>query len=236
MFAVFAVVQRLHEMLVLLDQASALAPAPDLTRLRERVSGRTAGRPEEILDIELDRLAALVGEALREVSRSVRGDGPSYAGHDLAGQDLRDTRPRAGRPARRAADRRRPARRRTGPHRPARRRPAGHRPVRRRPLDRAVPHPAPAQLGAGERGHPAAAPPAPAHRLAGGIVPDVVATGPACRWSDRQGLSGPPAARGAASTARRQGRRTCPPPPAAPRGCRARQRARGRGRRSGRRR
>ena len=29
MFAVFAVVQRLHEMLVLLDQASALAPGPD---------------------------------------------------------------------------------------------------------------------------------------------------------------------------------------------------------------
>ena len=43
MFAVFAVVQRLHEMLVLLDQASALAPGPDLTRLRERVSGRTSG-------------------------------------------------------------------------------------------------------------------------------------------------------------------------------------------------
>ena len=89
MFAVFAVVQRLHEMLVLLDQASALAPAATLTRLRERVSGRTSGRPEEILDTELDRLAVLVGEALREVSRSVRGDGPSYAGHDLVGHDLR---------------------------------------------------------------------------------------------------------------------------------------------------
>ena len=89
MFAVFAVVQRLHEMLVLLDQASALAPGPELTRLRERVSGRTSGRPEDILDTELDRLAVLVGEALREVSRSVRGDGPSYAGHDLVGQDLR---------------------------------------------------------------------------------------------------------------------------------------------------
>ena len=30
MFAVFAVVQRLHEMLVLLDQASALVPGPEL--------------------------------------------------------------------------------------------------------------------------------------------------------------------------------------------------------------
>ncbi len=58
--------------------------------MRERVSRRTSGRPEDILDTELDRLAVLVGEALREVSRSVRGDGPSYAGHDLVGQDLRD--------------------------------------------------------------------------------------------------------------------------------------------------
>ena len=45
MFAVFAVVQRLHEMLVLLDQASELAPGPELTRLREPVAGHTSGRP-----------------------------------------------------------------------------------------------------------------------------------------------------------------------------------------------
>jgi Pentapeptide repeats (8 copies) len=83
------VVQRLHEMLVLLGQASDLAPGPELTRLRERVSGHTEGRPGDILDTDLDRLAVLVGEALRAVSRSVRGDGPTYAGHDLVGQDLR---------------------------------------------------------------------------------------------------------------------------------------------------
>jgi len=91
MFEVFGVVQRLHEMLVLLDQASALAPDQRLTVLRARVAGHTTGSPEEILETELDRLAALVGEALREVSRSVRGDGPTYAGHDLAGRDLRAT-------------------------------------------------------------------------------------------------------------------------------------------------
>jgi len=90
MFAVFAVVQRLHEMLVLLDQASALRPGPELTRLRERVSRQTSGEPEEILGTDLDRLAALVGEALRGVSRAVRDDGPSYAGHDLVGHDLRE--------------------------------------------------------------------------------------------------------------------------------------------------
>lgn len=91
MFEVFAVVQRLHEMLVLLDRAAALAPGPELARLRERVAARTLGRPDDILDTDLDELAVLVGEALRGVSRAVRGDGPSYAGHDLAGQDLRTT-------------------------------------------------------------------------------------------------------------------------------------------------
>jgi uncharacterized protein YjbI with pentapeptide repeats len=91
MFEVFAVVQRLHEMLTLLDLAAVLAPGPDVDRLRERVARHTQGSPAEILDIELDRLAAVVGEALREVSRSVRGPGPSYVGHDLMGRDLRDT-------------------------------------------------------------------------------------------------------------------------------------------------
>ncbi len=89
MFGVFAVVQRLHEMLVLLGQAADLVPNPTLDRLRERVAARTRGRPAEILDTDLDRLAVQVGEALREVSRSVRGDGPSYTGQDLAGRDLR---------------------------------------------------------------------------------------------------------------------------------------------------
>jgi uncharacterized protein YjbI with pentapeptide repeats len=89
MFEVFAVVQRLHEMLVLLDQAAALVPGPDLAGLREQVSGHTGGRPTDILDVDLDRLAARVGEALRRVSASVRGDGPSYAGNDLVGHDLR---------------------------------------------------------------------------------------------------------------------------------------------------
>ena len=171
MFAVFAVVQRLHEMLVLLDQASALAPGPGLTRLRERVSGRTSGRPEDILDTELDRLAVLVGEALRGVSRSVRGDGPTFAGHDLVGQDLRAH--DLGRADLRgavliAADLRDVVLDRTDLLGADLR---DCRPLRRRPLDRAVPHPAPAQLGSGECGHPVAIPPAAASRLAHGLVP-----------------------------------------------------------------
>jgi hypothetical protein len=91
MSEVFAVVQRLHEMLVLLDQAATWAPGPDLARLRARVSAHTAGAPAELLDVDLDELTALVGEALREVSGSVRGVGPSYAGQDLLGRDLRQT-------------------------------------------------------------------------------------------------------------------------------------------------
>jgi uncharacterized protein YjbI with pentapeptide repeats len=91
MFEVFAVVQRLHEMLVLLGQAAALVEDARLDRLRERISARTRGSPAEILDTELDRLAAHVGDVLREVSRSVRGDGPLLAGQDLAGRDLRAT-------------------------------------------------------------------------------------------------------------------------------------------------
>jgi uncharacterized protein YjbI with pentapeptide repeats len=91
MFEVFAVVQRLHEMLVLLDEAFAHEPREEVRRLRELVAGRTTGPPPFVLDTELERLAARVGEVLRSVSRSVRGDGPRYAGHDLAGRDLRQT-------------------------------------------------------------------------------------------------------------------------------------------------
>jgi pentapeptide repeat protein len=91
MFAVFAVVQRLHEMLVLLDQAAALAPEHDVAALRADISAHTVGRPEELLDVELDRLATHVGEVLRSVSGSVRDpDGERRAGADLAGQDLRE--------------------------------------------------------------------------------------------------------------------------------------------------
>jgi pentapeptide repeat protein len=90
MFAVLAVVRRLHEMLVLLDQASSRAPSTTLAALRDRVSAATLGTPAEVLDVELDRLAARVGDALGAVSREVRGAGPSYAGQDLVGRDLRD--------------------------------------------------------------------------------------------------------------------------------------------------
>lgn len=96
MFEVFGVVQRLHEMLVLLDEALDLEALDleardDVRRLRGLVAAHTAGSPTAVLEADLDRLTSRVGETLREVSRSVRGAGPSYAGHDLAGRDLRGT-------------------------------------------------------------------------------------------------------------------------------------------------
>ncbi|QIG43261.1 pentapeptide repeat-containing protein [Nocardioides anomalus] len=91
MFEVFAVVQRLHEMLVLLDQAAALVPSPALAALRAGVDRQRSGTSAEILDTELDLLQAHVGAALREVSATVREDGPSYAGQDWLGRDLRGT-------------------------------------------------------------------------------------------------------------------------------------------------
>ena len=91
MFEVFAVVQRLHEMLVLLGQAAALAPSPALAELRDRVAGHTGGGAAAVLEVDLDRLTVRVGEVLRGVSASVRGDGPSYAGQDWLGRDLRGT-------------------------------------------------------------------------------------------------------------------------------------------------
>jgi hypothetical protein len=89
MFAVLGVVRRLHEMLVLLDQASSRVASTTLSELRQHVAEATLGSPADVLDVELDRLAARVGDALSKVSREVRGNGPSYAGQDLAGRDLR---------------------------------------------------------------------------------------------------------------------------------------------------
>lgn len=89
MFEVFAVVQRLHEMLVLLAEAGRLAPAPGLAELAALVDSLRSGTPDAILDTELDLVQARVGSALREVSLAVRGDGPSYAGQDWLGRDLR---------------------------------------------------------------------------------------------------------------------------------------------------
>jgi uncharacterized protein YjbI with pentapeptide repeats len=84
----FPLVVRLHEMLVLLDQATALVPN-DAGPARLR--GQVAAARQSAHDTDLDWLTIAVGDELRRVSLAVRGaDAPSYAGADLAGHDLRE--------------------------------------------------------------------------------------------------------------------------------------------------
>jgi len=94
MFAVFAVVRALHEMLVLLTDALRWAPAGhrELTTLRDRLRAASGGTPAEVLDVEVDRYRAAVGDLLRRLSAEARGaSGAALAGSDLVGRDLRGT-------------------------------------------------------------------------------------------------------------------------------------------------
>lgn len=91
MYAVFGVMRALHEMMVLLGQARELAPFVAIDHLATRVKALTALEPVELLDLDVDRLRASVGDLLREVSAAVRDNrGESLAGADLLGADLRD--------------------------------------------------------------------------------------------------------------------------------------------------
>lgn len=90
MYAVFAVMRALHEMLVLLGQAVELAPSVAIDRLLTRVKALTTHDPVALLDLDIDRLRASVGDLLRQVSATVRaGQGELLAGADLLGADLR---------------------------------------------------------------------------------------------------------------------------------------------------
>ncbi|MQW75205.1 pentapeptide repeat-containing protein [Nocardioides sp. dk4132] len=94
MFAVFAVVRGLHEMLVLLTDAARWAPTghQELATLRDRLRAASNGTPAQVLDVDVDRLRAATGDLLRRLSAEVRGGGgASLAGADLVGRDLRGT-------------------------------------------------------------------------------------------------------------------------------------------------
>ncbi|WP_244928171.1 pentapeptide repeat-containing protein [Nocardioides sp. W7] len=90
MFAVFARVRDLHELLVLLDEAAALVPDPDVDGLRERVASLAAADPAGVLAVDPFALRDEVGPVLERVSRQVRGTGADLRHADLAGTDLRD--------------------------------------------------------------------------------------------------------------------------------------------------
>lgn len=87
MFAVFARVRDLHELLVLMAEAAALGA--DVGDLRDRVAALAGGDPPTVLSVDPFALRVEVGEALDAVSRRVRGSGPDHRRADLAGADLR---------------------------------------------------------------------------------------------------------------------------------------------------
>jgi len=94
MFAVFAVMRQLHELLWYLTEALRLVPALD-AELREalRATARlTDLDAEAILAVDLAAHRRAVNTLLLEASRRARGSarrGPDRSGADLAGKDLR---------------------------------------------------------------------------------------------------------------------------------------------------
>lgn len=114
MFAVFAVVRRLHELLWYLDQALDLpgdgVPGPELAEHFERVRAVSVAGPEEILTADVDGAYAVARPLLLAASAAARaaagaddavvrrpssggrrrlGPGSELLGADLSGQDLR---------------------------------------------------------------------------------------------------------------------------------------------------
>ena len=87
MFAVFARMRDLHELLVLLAEAASYGA--DVGLLRERISTLAAGDPDAVLSADPFALRDEVGAALDAISRAVRGDGPDHRHADLSGADLR---------------------------------------------------------------------------------------------------------------------------------------------------
>ncbi len=71
MFAVFPVVQRVHEMIVYLNEAIAVAGdvlVEELLSLKQALMERTEQMPNAIMQIDIDRFHGQVGQLLNEVS------------------------------------------------------------------------------------------------------------------------------------------------------------------------
>jgi len=101
MFAAFAVMRPLHELLWYLTQAQALtaaAPVHDaLAAAAAEITRRTHGRPGELAGLDLDAVRAHAAALLRRASELARGEisterdlsGAGLIGGDLRGRDLR---------------------------------------------------------------------------------------------------------------------------------------------------
>ena len=133
MFAAFAVMRQLHELLWYVNEALALNPAEPLPGALDRAFSTTErlthSGPDELIALDVDAHRREVNAVLLRVSEHVReragGLGPDLRGADLAGKDLR----RAGLPGK---DLRAPATRSgSAPRRPTRSGSAPVEPARR---------------------------------------------------------------------------------------------------------
>lgn len=91
MFASFAVMRNLHELLWYLTEALALAPSlhDEVTGEVEKVSALTRGDAEALASVDIAELRGEANAVLVRVSELVRGNGPDYRGAELIGADLR---------------------------------------------------------------------------------------------------------------------------------------------------
>lgn len=91
MFAVFAVLRPLHELLWYLSEAATLMSGPEvgeLTAQTERLAGLAA---DELLAVDVDSHRDAVNALLSRISESVRGTGgKQFRGADLIGRKLRN--------------------------------------------------------------------------------------------------------------------------------------------------
>ena len=93
MFAVFAVMRHLHELLWYLTEALALPPARalhgDLRRVLDETERLTRDTPRALAGLDVTGHRQAVNALLLRASELVRGNGPDHRGADLIGRDLR---------------------------------------------------------------------------------------------------------------------------------------------------
>jgi uncharacterized protein YjbI with pentapeptide repeats len=91
MFAAFAVMRQLHELLWYLTQALALRPSRALRDALDETERLTRSGPSTLVQLDLAAHWRLVDPLLEHTSELVRaaGPGPEHRGADLIGKDLR---------------------------------------------------------------------------------------------------------------------------------------------------
>ena len=94
MFAVFDVLRALHELLWHLAEVLRHAEATELHaragQLREQVERAADGAPDDVVEVDVAALRAVVGALLAEFSRLLRGGAPDLSHAELIGRRFRD--------------------------------------------------------------------------------------------------------------------------------------------------